>query len=159
MYLPSALPAGQDAQHLAHLELPCPDSAIGLHVRTRTGSIVRVVARPDQLLFQAGQCLEIMSGGHFKATEHFVQGPSAPLNVSRNTFAVFCQPKCVLLRAVAGRARSDASSNGRRGCALPYFDSVLHLLERVTCQSMFCSHWGLCRACTSAHRQCGLERT
>jgi isopenicillin N synthase-like dioxygenase len=94
MYLPARLPAGQPARALAELEMPRPDDSLGLHVKTRTGDVVRVTAPRDQLMFQAGQCLEILSGGLLKATEHFVRGPARPLEVSRNTFAVFCQPKC-----------------------------------------------------------------
>jgi isopenicillin N synthase-like dioxygenase len=94
MYLPACPPAGLPSSALAALELPCPDATTGLHVRTRSGAVVRVTVPKGQLLFQAGQCLQVLSGGRFRATEHCVLGPEAPLAVSRNTFAVFCQPKC-----------------------------------------------------------------
>ena len=88
MYLPDK-PAPQPSEELA-----CPDTTMGLHVRTRAGAVVRVAAPRHQLLFQAGQSLQVLSGGRFRATEHFVAAPATPLAVSRSTFAVFCQPKC-----------------------------------------------------------------
>jgi hypothetical protein len=94
MFLPSNAPG---ADFSAAHELASPDSNVGLHVCTAEGDIVRITSQRDQLLFQAGQCLEILSGGRFRATQHCVYGPLKPLPVSRNTFAVFCQPKCALL--------------------------------------------------------------
>ena len=95
MYLPAQLPPDTAAHELAAHELDCPNDTIGLHVRKRNGQVVRVTAPRDQLMFQAGQCLEILSGGRLRATEHYVRGPGGPMPVSRSTFAVFCQPKCV----------------------------------------------------------------
>ena len=36
--------------------------------------------------------VQVMSAGLFKATEHYVRAPKKPMDVSRCTFAVFCQP-------------------------------------------------------------------
>lgn len=94
MFLPSDAPG---ASLSAAREVASPDRQAGLHIRTAMGEIVRVSPQRDQLLFQAGQCLEILSGGRFRATQHCVYGPLKQLPVSRNTFAVFCQPKCALL--------------------------------------------------------------
>ena len=91
MFLPSDRPSNCLG---AADEAPCPDAIMGLHVRTCGGDVVRVSAKPHQLLFQAGQCLQALSGGRLKATEHYVRGPSRAAPVSRETFAVFCQPKC-----------------------------------------------------------------
>lgn len=112
MYLPACLPEGISTLALAELELPCPDAATGLHVRTRNGHVVRISVPKGQLLFQAGQCLQVLSGGRFRATEHCVRGPEAPLAVSRNTFAVFCQPKCA--PAASRRSFSSGVVNGCR---------------------------------------------
>lgn len=126
MYLPANCTDSKD-------EVGSPDGEAGLHVRSHDGSVVRVAARKDQLLFQVGQSLQVrticlqwickvwctyafesskdcctifrqeeesfkgkllqvMSAGLFKATEHYVRAPKSPMNVSRSTFAVFCQP-------------------------------------------------------------------
>jgi isopenicillin N synthase-like dioxygenase len=74
-------------------EVPCPDTQAGLHVRTSDG-VVRVVAEPDHLLFQAGEVLQIVSGGMLRATSHCVVPPKVLPELSRSVFVVFCQPKC-----------------------------------------------------------------
>ena len=49
-----------------------------------------------QLAFQVGESMQVHSGGLLQATPHFVRACSGPaaVGVSRNTFAVFMQPKC-----------------------------------------------------------------
>ena len=49
-----------------------------------------------QLAFQVGESMQVHSGGLLQATPHFVRACSGPAaaGVSRNTFAVFMQPKC-----------------------------------------------------------------
>eukprot|EP00892_Ulva_mutabilis_P009428 jgi/Ulvmu1/6858/UM031_0063.1 len=87
MYLPCGSTSAAD-------ELPNPDPCAGLVVRSRAGAAMAVRSRPDQLLFQAGLSLQILSGGLFKATEHAVLAPQhAQHGLTRSTFAVFCQPK------------------------------------------------------------------
>ena len=71
-------------------EHACPDHATGLFVRTRAGTVAKVLMQPDQLVFQAGEVLQIMSGGLLQATPHTVRGSACP-GLSRNTFAVFLQ--------------------------------------------------------------------
>jgi isopenicillin N synthase-like dioxygenase len=46
-------------------------------------------------LLQVGESMQIHSGGLLRATPHFVRSASSPAatNVSRNTFAVFMQPR------------------------------------------------------------------
>jgi hypothetical protein len=41
-------------------EVGSPDDEAGLHVRSHDGSVVRVAARKDQLLFQVGQSLQVL---------------------------------------------------------------------------------------------------
>ena len=86
------LPAGScDAAE----EVACPTPESGLVVRTHGGDVVPIHSRPDQLLFQSGRTLQLLSGGIIKATQHAVLAPKhAQHGVTRNTFAVFCQPKC-----------------------------------------------------------------
>ena len=47
------------------------------------------------LLLQVGESMQIHSGGLLRATPHFVRSASSPAaaGVSRNTFAVFMQPR------------------------------------------------------------------
>jgi hypothetical protein len=52
MYLPQAAARGA-------CEVPSPDLIAGLHVRSRCGATVKVTPRRDQLLFQAGLCLQV----------------------------------------------------------------------------------------------------
>lgn len=78
----------------ASAERPCPDTSAGLHVRTRSGTIVRVALPRDGVAFQAGECLQVASGGLLRATPHMVRAAAPCGHLSRNTFAVFLQPKC-----------------------------------------------------------------
>ena len=82
-------------------EVACPAPDAGLVVRTHGGDVVPIQSRPDQLLFQSGLTLQLLSGGILKSTEHAVLAPKhVQHGVTRNTFAVFCQPKCALHAAV-----------------------------------------------------------
>ncbi|CAL1414469.1 unnamed protein product [Linum trigynum] len=76
------------------VEIPCPDSAAGLYIRTRTDQIVKVVYGEDELAYQIGETTEILSGGYLCATPHCVRAPkgAAASNVDRSTFALFMQP-------------------------------------------------------------------
>jgi isopenicillin N synthase-like dioxygenase len=72
----------------------------GLHIRARDGTIVRAVIPPDHLAFQIGEAAQVLSGGALVATPHCVVAPkiktnsrNSSRNMSRNTFAVFMQPK------------------------------------------------------------------
>lgn len=48
-----------------------------------------------------------MSGGLFKATEHYVKAPKKPMDVARCTFAVFCQPNAVDVLQPVVQSSSD----------------------------------------------------
>ncbi|CAK9154417.1 unnamed protein product [Ilex paraguariensis] len=76
------------------VELPCPDSAAGLYIKTRTGQIVKVVYGEDQIAYQIGETTEILSRGHVCATPHCVQAPKGEeaSGLERSTFALFMQP-------------------------------------------------------------------
>lgn len=76
-------------------EVPCPDSTAGLHIRARNNEVVKATIRPDELAFQVGESMQIHSGGLLQATPHFVRAASSPAaaGISRNTFAVFMQPR------------------------------------------------------------------
>ncbi|CAD6271270.1 unnamed protein product [Miscanthus lutarioriparius] len=76
------------------VEVPCPDSAAGLYIRTRGNQVVKVVFDEDQLAYQIGETTEILSRGYLCATPHCVQAPSSEnaSNVDRSTFALFMQP-------------------------------------------------------------------
>jgi len=76
------------------VEIPCPDNAAGLYIRTRDNRVVKVVFDEDQLAYQIGETTEILSRGYLCATPHCVQAPSSEdsSNVDRSTFALFMQP-------------------------------------------------------------------
>ncbi|CAN1331293.1 hypothetical protein LINPERPRIM_LOCUS35269 [Linum perenne] len=74
------------------VEIPCPDSAAGLYIRTRTDQIVKVVYGEDEIAYQVGETTEILSGGYLCATPHCVRAPKGTSNIDRSTFALFMQP-------------------------------------------------------------------
>ncbi|KAL4437794.1 hypothetical protein ABPG77_005706 [Micractinium sp. CCAP 211/92] len=73
----------------------CPDPAAGLHIRDRSGRVVQVAIPEDHLGFQVGEAMQIHSGGLLRGTPHCVVAPRPELSagISRETFAVFMQPK------------------------------------------------------------------
>ncbi|RLN27618.1 uncharacterized protein C2845_PM05G30250 [Panicum miliaceum] len=76
------------------MEIPCPDSAAGLYIRTCDNRVVKVEFDENQLAYQIGETTEILSRGYLCATPHCVQAPSSEgsSNVDRSTFALFMQP-------------------------------------------------------------------
>ncbi|KAE9593491.1 putative non-hem dioxygenase domain, isopenicillin N synthase [Lupinus albus] len=76
------------------VEIPCPDIAAGLYIRTRSDQIVKVVYGKDDIAFQIGETTEILSGGYLCATPHCVQAPKGEESsgIERSTFALFMQP-------------------------------------------------------------------
>ncbi|KAL8488323.1 hypothetical protein ACS0TY_024557 [Phlomoides rotata] len=76
------------------VEIPCPDSAAGLYVKTRSGQIVKVVYGEGEIAYQIGETTEILSRGQLCATPHCVRAPigEAASGVDRSTFALFMQP-------------------------------------------------------------------
>lgn len=84
---------GVDDHVLSHF--PC-----GIHFRVwcqHPPSLSRQVGIPhDCLAVQLGEAAEVVSGGRLRATRHMVRGPRVDKaqGISRNTFAVFMQPRC-----------------------------------------------------------------
>ncbi|XP_052183170.1 uncharacterized protein LOC127795490 isoform X12 [Diospyros lotus] len=76
------------------VEIPCPDSAAGLYIKTRTDQIVKVVFGEDEIAYQIGETTEILSRGCLCATPHCVRAPKGEQasGVERSTFALFMQP-------------------------------------------------------------------
>ncbi|KAG8635791.1 uncharacterized protein LOC110602839 [Manihot esculenta] len=76
------------------VEIPCPDSAAGLYIKTRTDQIVKVVFGEDEIAYQIGETAEILSRGYLCATPHCVRAPKGEdsSGVDRSTFALFMQP-------------------------------------------------------------------
>nr|BAK00372.1 predicted protein [Hordeum vulgare subsp. vulgare] len=76
------------------VEVPCPDSAAGLYIRTRDNRVVKVTFGEEELAYQIGETTEILSRSRLCATPHCVQAPSSEnaSNVERSTFAMFMQP-------------------------------------------------------------------
>ncbi|KAF7836069.1 hypothetical protein G2W53_010928 [Senna tora] len=76
------------------VEVPCPDSAAGLYVQTRSDQVVKVVFGKDDIAYQIGETTEILSEGYLCATPHCVQAPKGEeaFGIERSTFALFMQP-------------------------------------------------------------------
>ncbi|GAB4828353.1 hypothetical protein Ancab_035351 [Ancistrocladus abbreviatus] len=76
------------------VQIPCPDSAAGLHIKTRSDQIVKVVFGVDEIAYQIGETTEILSGGYLCATPHCVRAPRGKeaSGLDRSTFALFMQP-------------------------------------------------------------------
>ncbi|XP_022157598.1 uncharacterized protein LOC111024250 isoform X2 [Momordica charantia] len=76
------------------VEIPCPDSAAGLYIRTRADEIVKVSYGEDEIAYQIGETTEILSRGYLCATPHCVRAPQGEeaFNLERSTFALFMQP-------------------------------------------------------------------
>ncbi|RLN00325.1 hypothetical protein C2845_PM06G01650 [Panicum miliaceum] len=76
------------------VEIPCPDSGAGLHIRSRDNQVVKVTFEDDELAYMTGETAEILSRGHLRATPHCVKAPSSEdaSLVDRSTFALFVQP-------------------------------------------------------------------
>jgi len=101
----------------AGVEVPVPDPAAGLYVEAADGTDVQVIIPEDCMAFQIGRVMGIQSGGVLRPTRHFVRAPAAAAvmpagsqqgaaggaqgsqvvggaaGVSRNTLAVFMQPR------------------------------------------------------------------
>ena len=65
----------------------------GLFIRNRKGESVKIKVNADELCFQIGETAQILSGGILQATPHAVMTDSKLGNVSRNTFALFLEPR------------------------------------------------------------------
>ncbi|KAI3524568.1 hypothetical protein L1887_03227 [Cichorium endivia] len=76
------------------VEIPCPDDTAGLYIKTRTGQIVKVVYKEDEIAYQIGNITEILSRGRLCATPHCVRAPKGEkaTRLERSTFALFMQP-------------------------------------------------------------------
>ena len=73
-------------------QVPCPDAAAGLYIRSRSGERVHVNLPPTACGFQIGETSQIQSGGLLQATPHFVQSTQAG-RVTRESFAIFLEPE------------------------------------------------------------------
>lgn len=76
------------------MEVPCPDPASGLYIRTRSGQVVKVVYGEDEIAYQIGETTAILSRGYLCATPHCVRAPHGEeaRGLERSTFALFMQP-------------------------------------------------------------------
>ncbi len=71
----------------------------GLYILSRTGTPTKITIQRDQLAFQTGEALQVITKGRFMAVPHFVRGPSLRSSgsedgqrkkrIARNTLAVF----------------------------------------------------------------------
>ncbi|XP_031123952.1 uncharacterized protein LOC116026724 isoform X1 [Ipomoea triloba] len=76
------------------VEIPCPDNAAGLYIKSRTGQVVKPEYGEDEIAYMAGETSEILSRHLLCATPHCVQAPKGAeaSAVGRSTFALFLQP-------------------------------------------------------------------
>jgi isopenicillin N synthase-like dioxygenase len=86
-------------------------SSPGLHIRTRSGALVRASIKQDALAFQVGEALERISGGALGATPHCVVA-SESRNLTRCTLALFMQPRWSTVLDESGMTFGEFS--GRR---------------------------------------------
>lgn len=86
----AALYLDAEGQEVEHRAVP---PGLGLRVRDRAGGTVRVTIPPDSIAFQIGETAQVYSGGRLRATSHCVAGGGAPSGLTRETFAVFMQPR------------------------------------------------------------------
>ncbi|XP_021996644.1 uncharacterized protein LOC110893816 isoform X3 [Helianthus annuus] len=99
------------------VEIPCPDSTAGLYIKTRTGQIVKVVYKEDEIAYQIGNITEILSSGRLCATPHCVRAPKGEkaTGLERSTFALFMQPdwdeKLVFPEAGLGHVHQEANES------------------------------------------------
>ena len=87
-------PNGKSLPPLSPLLGP-PDPSAGLYIHARDSDVVKVSIPSDNLAFQTGEALQLITKGKFRAVPHFVkaQGTTRPgMKVARNTLAVFTQP-------------------------------------------------------------------
>jgi isopenicillin N synthase-like dioxygenase len=70
------------------------DPNAGLHIRSRTGEVIKVSIPESALAFQTGLALQYVTDGLFKAVPHFVAPPKGKSGhrIARNTLAIFMQP-------------------------------------------------------------------
>ncbi|KAI9885628.1 MAG: hypothetical protein M1823_002590 [Watsoniomyces obsoletus] len=95
-----------------------PYAKAGLYIHSRTGIKTKITIPKDQLAFQTGEALQVLTKGRFMAVPHFVRGPNMNIksrrrrddevdevdkekrgmkrgmvsSIARNTLAVFTQP-------------------------------------------------------------------
>lgn len=81
----------------------------GLHIRTRSGALLRASIRQDALAFQVGEALERISGGALEATPHCVVA-SESRRVTRCTLALFMQPRWSTVLDKSGLTFGEFSS-------------------------------------------------
>nr|GMD99586.1 Iron/ascorbate oxidoreductase [Ipomoea batatas] len=76
------------------VEIPCPDNAAGLYIKSRTGQVVKPEYGEDEIAYMVGETSEILSRHLLCATPHCVQAPKGAeaSAVGRSTFALFLQP-------------------------------------------------------------------
>lgn len=96
-------------------QVPNPDPASGLHIRDRSGRLVKVNIPADHIAYQMGEAMQIHSCGLLRATPHCVQAArgGAAAGVSREAFAVFMQPDVLEPMDVPEGVSSEAVSVGQ----------------------------------------------
>lgn len=67
------------------------DPEAGLYIKDRKGEMKKAAWKPDQIAFQIGECSQLVTGGHVRATPHCVRG-SEKAQVGRSQMACFMQP-------------------------------------------------------------------
>ncbi|MEM6547553.1 MAG: 2OG-Fe(II) oxygenase family protein [Pseudomonadota bacterium] len=65
----------------------------GLEARDTAGTWHRVPCDPGMMAINAGDMLELASGGHYPSTEHRVVNPPAERNVARFSMPMFLHPR------------------------------------------------------------------
>ena len=101
-------------------EVPNPDPAAGLYIRSRQHQLVKLKVPPGSMAFQIGESAQIHTGGVLQATPHSVRA-ARQANIGRATLAVFMEPEWnEPMAPPAGQEGADkAVTRGATGEALP----------------------------------------
>ena len=99
-------------------EIPNPDPAAGLYIRSRHHKVVHLKPPPRAMCFQIGETAQVHSGGALQATPHAVRAAAAP-GVARATLAVFMEPEWHTSMDAPAAEDSDRVTRGARGELLP----------------------------------------
>ncbi|CAG9322822.1 unnamed protein product [Blepharisma stoltei] len=76
------------------------DERTGLFIKNRRGEVMKANLTGKNLYFQVGEISQILSGGWLKPTPHCVMTTGLHYGISRNTLAVFCEPRPEFLMEV-----------------------------------------------------------
>lgn len=80
----------------------------GLRIKSRQGGFIPFTAEPDQIVFNGGDYLEHVTGGHYPSPLHFVELDAEMAKVDRTSIVLFSHPRlCSIVEPVGRFATED----------------------------------------------------